>query len=1310
MSETELSLLAPLSGTWRLFAVGRFADGTEVRSVPLDTLIEWPADAPTVNPQLGPAMASVRYFDPVNVSGFDWDTALPVAEILNHGTSGSMVITSSGVIELEDLELTNPGVEVDYWYYAAVEDWYEFKFSGSLEVNGRSVPILNGMRMPVNLAVGWHRIRHRATFSTVVLAGSNRVEVRGGTSQSFVQLERALAANVVDGGGAQVPEILGVTIQTGSATTRTLQVNATVGDGGEAALAALTYHWSLPVHPLMETQFGPSNTSFPERFSPNRSGDADSTTLTLFAPGQYEAVLQVSGPDGSALTTIPIDVPVVPTSFVITAATPREALRGMSYPISAVTRDQFNRRIEIVPDEAGAPTVAWSTNDPEGTVTVLSEDGEVANYRSFSATGDSSQSFTVTATGINGRTGTATSPSITIFPNQPPEVQFSPPLIRMSQAVSDGTITFSSFVRDPESLERLDPVVLSGRSFSFHRWNSNLLTYEWRIVSAPEGQHVKLTSPGFSRTGVIPTGPGLYQVELSAIDQAGETLSDFRSFTIDETGKLFTLDPLNPISDISAFVGEDAIFYNQTYFSHLSEISGSWQRSQNEGLDWEDIPVSGFADINSLLLPSIQLSDDGTWFRQKISAPTGIVFSDPAVLSVLEPVGGLIRFAGNQSNLVSVEEDAGSVDFVVQRLGESSGAASVKFVINSFGSSSFAAILGTHYLGIDVDGTPQTEVIVEWPAGDKSERVLSLLILDTDTMDVDKYLSVELTEISGAKLASDSSRTVVIRNKDWPGRAHFLPADQQPEGLRFKESDGFAIVLVERSGRTRGNLAVEYQTVEGSALEGRDFVSSQGSLIWEDGDDAIKEIQVPLLQTDIVQGTRSFLVRLESDNDQMLLSTGTWREQTVFIENAPFKDWQKQWWPKAIPPVTEYSGFTAALEALDAKVHLPFSETSGSSVAGVNSGGDFIFSANILAQGSGGAYDLDQPGPGSPEWPGLDDFNSALSLTAAGSVSNPSGYSAGHFIQLGTNAIAAAELGQGFTISAFVKTPVDDRVMTLIGGADRDIKDNLLTLLQVTLNQAARSTGSVSPHHLRIALRSLSGRTMDYSVPLAGLPSGSLADGQWHHIAIVVPPFTAPNNADFPRFYFDGKEVGKLTIWGNESITDSDVFLDFTSGLRLGADESATPTRFFNGSIDEFAYFSKVLSAGQISALAQARPLEPPPAALAPMSVNSSDGLPNVLKYAWGMDPRLPASSADLPRSFLEGGDFGFEFTRMRDATDIAYILEHSPDLSVNSWLPAWSSLEHSYPGSLPSVRESIMIDRQDHPRMFFRLRVQPIE
>ncbi len=123
--------------------------------------------------------------------------------------------------------------------------------------------------------------------------------------------------------------------------------------------------------------------------------------------------------------------------------------------------------------------------------------------------------------------------------------------------------------------------------------------------------------------------------------------------------------------------------------------------------------------------------------------------------------------------------------------------------------------------------------------------------------------------------------------------------------LTANESDGSAVITVDRIGGSTGAVSVDYATSDGTALAGVDYTATTGSLNWADGDGSSKTISVPIINDSehedffetitltltntvgatIADGNPATLNIQDDDNNTPSVAAGDdqfaeWREQT----------------------------------------------------------------------------------------------------------------------------------------------------------------------------------------------------------------------------------------------------------------------------------------------------------------------------------------------------------------------------------------------------------------------------------------------
>jgi hypothetical protein len=99
------------------------------------------------------------------------------------------------------------------------------------------------------------------------------------------------------------------------------------------------------------------------------------------------------------------------------------------------------------------------------------------------------------------------------------------------------------------------------------------------------------------------------------------------------------------------------------------------------------------------------------------------------------------------------------------------------------------------------------------------------------------------------------------------------------------------------------------------------------------------------------------------------------------------------------------------------------------------------------------------------------------------------------------------------------------------------------------------------------------------------------------------------------------------------------------------------------------------------------------------------DGIPNLMKYALGLNPDA-SDAAGLPQAGFSGGLLSITFRRMAGATDITYHVQGSADL--NSWTEIWNSTGVAFGGGT-NLSQQLTITDTGGPqagRRFLRLEV----
>lgn len=192
---------------------------------------------------------------------------------------------------------------------------------------------------------------------------------------------------------------------------------------------------------------------------------------------------------------------------------------------------------------------------------------------------------------------------------------------------------------------------------------------------------------------------------------------------------------------------------------------------------------------------------------------------------------GNLRFA-----LASVQanEGAGNANIVVNRVNGSDGAVSV----------SFATANGTAQSGSDYTAANGT---LNWNDGDNGARNITVPLNDDGAVEGNETVVITLSNpTGGAGLGTPSTTTLTIVDNDdntpSPGNLTFAAAD-----FPASEGAGSVTITVNRNGGTDGAVSVDVATSDGSAVEGDDYLATQQTLQWADGDGSSQSFNVDLL-------------------------------------------------------------------------------------------------------------------------------------------------------------------------------------------------------------------------------------------------------------------------------------------------------------------------------------------------------------------------------------------------------------------------------------------------------------------------------
>lgn len=205
------------------------------------------------------------------------------------------------------------------------------------------------------------------------------------------------------------------------------------------------------------------------------------------------------------------------------------------------------------------------------------------------------------------------------------------------------------------------------------------------------------------------------------------------------------------------------------------------------------------------------------------------------------PAGQLTMLVDSPAATLTVRDDAGPVAIRVQRSGGTLGAESC-----IIGFADMAALAGSDYV---VPGSTS----LSWNDGEGGVKTLLVtLIPRTQAQGVRSFYASISVSMGGADPDMGHGQTIAIIDH-LPASAGTLG---YPATLVVGESDGNAVLSVNRIGGTTGAVSVDYVTSDGNpyafffdspAAAGTNYTTVSGTLNWAAGDPAPKIITIPLL-------------------------------------------------------------------------------------------------------------------------------------------------------------------------------------------------------------------------------------------------------------------------------------------------------------------------------------------------------------------------------------------------------------------------------------------------------------------------------
>jgi len=148
-----------------------------------------------------------------------------------------------------------------------------------------------------------------------------------------------------------------------------------------------------------------------------------------------------------------------------------------------------------------------------------------------------------------------------------------------------------------------------------------------------------------------------------------------------------------------------------------------------------------------------------------------------------------------------------------------------------------------------------------------------------------KSFSVALSGPSGgATLSTPSTATVGITG-DAPAPVGTLQLSASSYAV--DQNSGAVTVTLDRAGGSSGAVSVAYATVNGTAIAGTDFTTTDGSLSWADGDTSSKTVSIPISNATPFSASKSFSVALSAPTGGATLGSPNSASVNIAGDAAP---------------------------------------------------------------------------------------------------------------------------------------------------------------------------------------------------------------------------------------------------------------------------------------------------------------------------------------------------------------------------------------------------------------------------------------
>jgi hypothetical protein len=291
------------------------------------------------------------------------------------------------------------------------------------------------------------------------------------------------------------------------------------------------------------------------------------------------------------------------------------------------------------------------------------------------------------------------------------------------------------------------------------------------------------------------------------------------------------------------------------------------------------------------------LDENGNAVTSDNDLPTVIIEKlPPSEVSVEPQTAEKICSLQFPQSIFLQDENQTTLNIQVTRQGDCQGAVSVDYETRG----ALAKLL--------VDYTRQWGTL-HWAAGDFEPKVIQLTITDDVQTESLEWLYLELKNPQGdAQLGYLNQAILAIEDDDKHSSIQIQSPPKtgviQFADILFKvnESKTEAVITLIRKHGNFGRIEVAYAQADKSAKTKEDYITSQGILVWENGDTAPKTFTIPIVDDLLVEGMEFLHLKLTDPFKQGILGP---RSQALLVieDNDEEPPIEPQVCPSIEPPV-----------------------------------------------------------------------------------------------------------------------------------------------------------------------------------------------------------------------------------------------------------------------------------------------------------------------------------------------------------------------------------------------------------------------